>query len=97
MRVAVLVLLMSCGFRAVGRAEEPVVDHLAAEPPLLAPPACALPRNFDAVYRPSELAIDQLAAVAAPNYLARPWYLTPYRHYSYYRPWYTYGYYGPTR
>jgi hypothetical protein len=56
-----------------------------------------LERNFDAVYRPGELAVDAIAAAVQPDYyLARPWYLSPYRNYSYYRPWYTYGYYGPT-
>ena len=54
-------------------------------------------RNFDAVYRPGELALDALAAELQPGYyLTRPWYLSPYRNYAYYRPWYTYGYYGPT-
>ena len=53
-------------------------------------------RNFDSVYRPGQLAIDAVAASAAPHYPTRPWYGAPYRYYGYYRPWYTYGYYGPT-
>jgi hypothetical protein len=68
--------------------EDPAPAHMA--------PCPQLPRNFDAVYPRKDLQIDALAARLAPDYLARPWYLTPYRNYAYYRPWYTYGYYGPT-
>lgn len=57
--------------------------------------AC-LPRNFGALPGTATRVVPvSLHAGYTPNYLLRPWYLTPYRHYSYYRPWYTYGYYGP--
>lgn len=59
-------------------------------------PACDLPRNFDSVYPRKDLQMDMLAAKYAPDYLVQPGFLSPFRNYSYYRPWYTYGsFYGP--
>ena len=63
--------------------------------PPVAEGACCLPRNFGAVVPPETIVQPVSWYGGPPNYLARPWYATPYRNYAYYRPWYTYGSYGP--
>src|SRR5687767_5357997 len=65
---------------------------VAGDGPCLSP-AC-LPRNFGAVYPPEP--VQPVGRYGGPpNYLLRPWYAAPHRNYSYYRPWYSYGSYGP--
>jgi hypothetical protein len=82
-----------------GAAAEPTPLYAPSyyESPL--PPAVdthCLPRNFGAVDPPGTVVLPVGYYGPPPNYLVRPWYMTPYRNYSYYRPWYTYGSYGPT-
>lgn len=77
------------------RAGQGIVVSAASEIGV-AVPNCNLPRNFDSVYPRKDLQMDMLAAKYAPDYLVQPWFLTPYRNYAYFRPWYTYGaIYGP--
>jgi hypothetical protein len=52
------------------------------------------PRNYGAVH-----SVEPSTSLYGP-YRPRPWYLAPYRYYSYYSPWYAlpsryYGYYRP--